>query len=76
MPVRASQRFVDGHKGKRPINNVLNNTTKNSEPTSCDPIKVTEQQPVKEDNKIKCVKISINVVSTMQENTILITVGG
>ena len=76
MPVRESQRFVDGHKGKRPIDNVLNNTTKNSEPTSCDPIKITEQQPVKEDNKIKCAKISVNVVSSLQENTILITVGG
>ena len=28
---------------------------------------------MKEDNKIKCAKISVNVVSSMQENTILIT---
>ena len=75
MPVRESKRFVDGHKGKQPSNNVKNNTKKKSEPPSCGAINVTWQQPMKEDNAIKCVKISVNFVSFVQKSTTLITFG-
>ena len=66
---------MDGHKGKQPTNNVTNNTKKKLEPPSCGAINVTGQQPMKEDNTIKCVKISVNIVSSMQRSTILITIG-
>ena len=69
---------MDGHKGKQPNiepNNELNKYKNQSNPQKQDSINVifTEQQPVLKTNSAK---MSVNVVSSMQENTILITVGG
>ena len=66
---------MDGHKGKQPNIEPNNEPNTNKSPQKHDSINVTvtEQQPVLNTNSAK---MSVNVVSSLQENTILITVGG